>query len=178
MEYEISDAFNPNERAPESSYRAEMLALSASDEDEAFTAALAESKRRDFCPELLDGGLFDDVLEERGCEAPRGKGAQAVPVREGLHQAPEGRPDRREGSLLLDSDPRNSPRRPAIRTTNAIKDWLDPLSRAIPGLKRHGYVERNCRLISLTAVGRVAVSLILADRSAERDRHLNDQAAS
>jgi DNA-binding MarR family transcriptional regulator len=52
------------------------------------------------------------------------------------------------------------------------------ISRAIPGLKRHGYVERNCRLISLTAVGRVAVSLILADRSAERDRHLNDQAAS
>jgi hypothetical protein len=49
MEHEISDDFNPHERAPESTYRAEMLALSASDEEEAFTAALAESKRRDFC---------------------------------------------------------------------------------------------------------------------------------
>lgn len=73
MNHEISDEFNPDARAPESSSRAEMVALNESDEEAAFDAALAESKRLDFCETLLDGGIVSDVLMERGSEAPYGR---------------------------------------------------------------------------------------------------------
>lgn len=73
LEHEISDEFNPDARAPESSSRAEMVALNESDEDAAFDAALAESKRLDFCETLLDGSAVSDELMERGSEAPYGR---------------------------------------------------------------------------------------------------------
>jgi hypothetical protein len=103
LDWKISDDFNPDARAPESSYRAEMLSLSSSDEEEAFDLALAESKRRDFSPELLDGGKLEDVLEERGVEAPRGKALKRFLSERGFMKLPK--PIRLgQRSLILDSD--------------------------------------------------------------------------
>ncbi|HLP69140.1 MAG TPA: DUF5906 domain-containing protein, partial [Rhizobium sp.] len=69
LNHEISDEFNAAARAPKSSNRAEMLALSASDEEEAFNEALAESDNRGFSKMILDSTLLDDELETRGCDA-------------------------------------------------------------------------------------------------------------
>ncbi len=71
--HEISDEFNAQARAPKSANRAEMLSLSASDEEEAFTEALNESTKRDFSKIILDSALLDDELENRSCDAPQGK---------------------------------------------------------------------------------------------------------
>ncbi len=73
LDYKISDAFNADARAPESTYRAEMIALSASDEEEVFNEAMAESTRRDFCDTILDSGLLDDEFEKKGGDAPQGR---------------------------------------------------------------------------------------------------------
>lgn len=73
LDYEIPEDFNPAARAPESTSRAEMVALNESDEETAFDEALAESKRLDFCDTLLDSTLVSDVLEERNVEAPYGR---------------------------------------------------------------------------------------------------------
>jgi hypothetical protein len=127
MEYEISDSFNPNERAPESSYRAEMLSLSASDEDEAFAAALAESSRRDFTPELLDGGLLDDVLEERGCEAPRGKALKRFLSEKGFTRLPKAVRIGKDVHSFWTRYPEKFTNKTGEQNNDAIKDWLDPL---------------------------------------------------
>jgi hypothetical protein len=127
MEYEISDAFDPNARAPESSYRAEMLSLSASDEEEAFTAALAESKRRDFSPELLDGGLLDDMLETRGCEAPRGKALKRFLSEKGFTRLPKAVRIGTHVHSFWSRSPEKFTNSAGDQDNDAIKDWLDPL---------------------------------------------------
>lgn len=73
LEHEISDEFRPDARAPDSSSRDEMIALNESDEETAFDEALAESKRLDFCDEMLDSAIVSDVLMDRGAEAPYGR---------------------------------------------------------------------------------------------------------
>lgn len=127
MEYEISDAFDPNARAPESSYRAEMLSLSESDEDEAFTLALAESKRRDFSPEILDGGLLDDVLEVRGCEAPRGKALKRFMSEKGFTRLPKAVRLGEKVHSFWTRYPEKFISETGVQDNEAIKDWLDPL---------------------------------------------------
>jgi hypothetical protein len=62
MNHKISDEFNPNARAPESSYRAEMVALNETDVAAAFKEALQESTRSDFSKILLDSALLDEIL--------------------------------------------------------------------------------------------------------------------
>jgi hypothetical protein len=127
MEHEIGDDFNPHERAPESSYRAEMLALSASDEEEAFTAALAESKRRDFCPELLDGGKVGDVLEERGGEAPHGKALKRFLSEKGFTRLPKAVRIGEKVHSYWSRTPEKFISAKGVQDNEAIKDWLDPL---------------------------------------------------
>jgi hypothetical protein len=127
MEYEISDAFNPHERAPESTYRAEMLSLSESDEDEIFTAALKDSKRRDFCSELLDGGLVDDVLEERGAEAPRGRAMKRFLSEKGFTRLPKLVRIGEKVHSYWTRTPEKFLSKTGDQDNEAIKDWLDPL---------------------------------------------------
>jgi hypothetical protein len=73
MDWEISEEFDPDARAPESSSRAEMVALNESDEETAFDEALAESTRLDFCDTMLDSALVSDLLMDKGAEAPYGR---------------------------------------------------------------------------------------------------------
>jgi hypothetical protein len=127
LNYEIGDEFNPHARAPESSYRAEMLSLSASDEDEAFTAALAESKRRDFCPELLDGGLLDDILQDRHCEAPRGKALKRFLSEKGFTRLPKVVRVGHNVHSYWTRHPEQFISKSGEQNNEAIKEWLDPL---------------------------------------------------
>lgn len=127
LEYKISDAFDPNARAPESSYRAEMLSLSASDEEEAFDEALAASTRRDFCPELLDGGRVEDVLEEMGIEAPRGKALKRFLSERGFTKLPKAVRAGEKVSRFWTRTPEKFILKSGEQDNEAIKDWLDPL---------------------------------------------------
>jgi hypothetical protein len=127
MEYEISDTFDPNARAPESTYRAEMLSLSASEEEEAFDVALADSKRRDFSPELLDGGLLEDVLEERNCEAPRGKAAKRFLSEKGFTKLPKPMFHAGKTHSFWSQTPEKFISKSGEQDNDAIRDWLDPL---------------------------------------------------
>jgi hypothetical protein len=127
MEYEISDTFDPNARAPESTYRAEMLSLSASEEDEMFDVALADSKRRDFTSELLDGGLLEDVLEERNCEAPRGKAAKRFLSEKGFTKLPKPIFHAGKTHSFWSRTPEKFISKTGEQDNDAIRDWLDPL---------------------------------------------------
>lgn len=127
MEHEIADSFDPDARAPESTYRAEMLSLSASEEDEAFDVALADSKRRDFTPELLDGGLLEDVLEERNCEAPRGKAAKRFLSEKGFTKLPKPMFHAGKTHSFWSQTPEKFISKTGEQDNDAIRDWLDPL---------------------------------------------------
>lgn len=127
MDHKISDAFDPDARAPESTYKAEMLSLSASDEEEAFDAALADTKRRDFCPELLDGGKVEDVLEEIGVEAPRGKALKRFLSEKGFTKLPKPIFINGHTHSFWSRTPDKFVSKTGEQDNNAIRDWLDPL---------------------------------------------------
>jgi hypothetical protein len=73
LEREISPNFRASARAPESSYRDQMIALSRDDETEALIEALTESNRLDFSRTLLDSSLVSEQLVGRGANAPYGR---------------------------------------------------------------------------------------------------------
>jgi 3-methyladenine DNA glycosylase/8-oxoguanine DNA glycosylase len=73
LEREIAPSFKPDDRAPESVAKAEMIRLSKSDEQEGLEKVLAESPRMDMSRQLLNVTDLADELEERGFEAPYGK---------------------------------------------------------------------------------------------------------
>lgn len=127
MEHEISDEFNPAARAPESVYRAEMLALSTSEEDEAFDEVLRNSKRRDFCSELLDGGRLDDELEKVGAEAPRGKALKRFLSEKGFTKLPKVIRIGDKVHSYWSRTPEKFVSAEGVQDNEAIKDWLDPL---------------------------------------------------
>lgn len=127
LEHEISDDFNPNARAPVSSYRAEMLSLSAGDEEEAFDECLAASKRRDFCSELLDGGKVEDVLEEQGIEAPRGKALKRFLSERGFTKLPKAVRIGEKVHSFWTRTPEKFINEDGTQDNDAVKDWLDPL---------------------------------------------------
>ena len=70
---EVSDDFNPRDRAPVSSYRREMVALNRSPEEQALADALEESTEPAFSELLLDSGLVAGEFMEREALAPQGK---------------------------------------------------------------------------------------------------------
>jgi hypothetical protein len=126
-DYEISKDFDPNARAPESTYRAEMLSLSASDEEEAFVVALEESKRPDFSNELLDGGLLDDMLEQRNAEAPRGKAAKRFLSERGFMKLPKALFYKGQARSFWSRLPDKFVNEFGEQDNDAIREWLDPL---------------------------------------------------
>lgn len=73
LERDISTSFSAAARAPASSHRREMVDLSRDDETEALANALSDTKRLDFCNDLLDSALIADELVGRGLAAPLGK---------------------------------------------------------------------------------------------------------
>ena len=127
LEHEISDSFNPNARAPESTYKAEMISLSASDEEEAFDAALAASTRRDFCPELLDGGKVGDVLEEQGCAAPYGRALKRFLSERGFTRLPKAVRTGKDVRSFWTRTPEKFFDSQGRQDSDAVRDWLDPL---------------------------------------------------
>ncbi len=74
LEREIGEDFDPRDRAPESSYRAEMIEMNRSDEERALLDALVESDRIDFTDLLLDSGLIYEEFMERDAIPPNTKG--------------------------------------------------------------------------------------------------------
>lgn len=70
LEYEISDQFNPAERAPESSHRKEMVELNRRDDEVALLDALEESDKPDFSELLLDSSLIYEELMDRDVSLP------------------------------------------------------------------------------------------------------------
>jgi hypothetical protein len=127
MDYEISEGFDPDARAPESTYRAEMMALSETDEGEAFDEVIENSKRRDFCSELLDGGKVEDVLEELGVEPPRGKALKRFLSERGFTKLPK---KVRVGDKIHSYWTRTPDKfldKLGQQDNDEIKEWLDPL---------------------------------------------------
>lgn len=72
MERELSEEFKASARAPVSSYRAEMIELTRTDDSDAFEDALREDSSLDFCSTLLDSSLVSEKLVGRGAPAPYG----------------------------------------------------------------------------------------------------------
>ena len=126
-DYNVSDDFNAKARAPESSYRAEMLALVSSEEDDAFDEALAASKRRDFCPELLDGGAVGDVLEEHGIQAPYGKALKRFLSERGFTRLPKTVRVGDKVKSFWSRTPEKFISTAGEQDNEAVKEWLDPL---------------------------------------------------
>lgn len=124
LEYELSEGFDPNARAPESSYRAEMLSLSASDEEEAFDRALSDSKRRDFSSELLDGGLLDDVLSDAGTEPPRGKALKRFLSERGFTKLPMPVTISGKSHSFWTRQPEKFILNDGRQDNEAVRDWL------------------------------------------------------
>lgn len=73
LEREIGEDFDPADRAPDSSYRAEMIEMNRSDEETALLDALEESERLDFTSLLLDSSLIYDEFMERDAIPPNTK---------------------------------------------------------------------------------------------------------
>lgn len=69
----LSPDFNPKARAPESSYRAEMVALNTSEEVTALADSLEESDLPDYSEFLLDSGKVAEQFMGSDALAPRGK---------------------------------------------------------------------------------------------------------
>lgn len=78
LERQVSEDFKATARAPESSYRDQMVALSRDDETQALIDALEGSKRLDFSRALLDSALVSEQMI--------GRGAQAAPYGRRLNQ--------------------------------------------------------------------------------------------
>lgn len=125
LDYKISDAFNPDARAPESTYRREMISLSASEDDEIFADALAESTRRDFCDTILDSALLDDEFETRGGDAPQGRQRKRFLSEAGF--TPFGRKVKHQGKAkhLWSRTPDLFHDKTGEQNNKLIVDWLD-----------------------------------------------------
>lgn len=124
LEHEISEDFNPEERAPESTARAEMIQLNESDEITAFAEALEASTKRDFCETILDSSLVEDVLEEKGIDAPRSRAlnrflseAGFSPFKPIFHQGKTRRLWTRTPDIFRDKQ--------GAQMNQLIHDWLD-----------------------------------------------------
>jgi hypothetical protein len=73
LERPLSDDFSPRERAPASSYKAEMIEMNRADDEQALLDALEESTRLDFSSLLLDSGLIHEEFMERDALPPNTK---------------------------------------------------------------------------------------------------------
>jgi hypothetical protein len=72
LEREIDPDFSAAARAPLSSYRAEMIELVKTEENEALEDALRENGSLDFCDQLMDASLVSEKLVGHGAAAPYG----------------------------------------------------------------------------------------------------------
>ncbi len=125
LEHEISADFDPAERAPASSARAEMVALNRSEEDEALMDSLSDSKNRDYCDLLLDSTKLADEFTGRDAVAPYGKALNRLLSTNGFTLL---------GRFKIDGKPhRYWSRHPHIwaiddceRLSEQIRDYLDP----------------------------------------------------
>ena len=73
LERSISDDFNAKARAPVSSYKAEMIEMNRSDDEQALIDAMDESGKPDFSGLLLDSGMIHEQFMEREALPPNTK---------------------------------------------------------------------------------------------------------
>lgn len=78
LERQISDEFNPRDRAPVSSNRAEMIEMNRREDEQALIDALEESSRPDFSELLLDASLIHDEFMERDSLPPNTQGTKRL----------------------------------------------------------------------------------------------------
>lgn len=125
LEHEISSDFDPNERAPISANRAEMVALNQTEEDEALSDSLMESRSLDYCDLLLDSSKVADEFTGRDAVAPYGKALARLLSTNGFTLL---------GRMKVDGKPRRYwSRQPEAwaeddheRLGEQIRDYLDP----------------------------------------------------
>lgn len=70
LERELSADFDPKERSPESSYKAEMVEMNRRDDERALLDSLEENPRADYSELLLDSALISDEFMGRDALAP------------------------------------------------------------------------------------------------------------
>lgn len=126
LEYKLSDGFDADARAPESSSRAEMIALNESDEETAFDEALATSNRLDFCDMMLDSAVVGDVLEERGGEAPYGRGLKRFLSERGFSSFPKAVKVGGKTLRLWSRNPERFRDEHGVQDNEKIRKWLEP----------------------------------------------------
>mgnify|MGYP000875857591 CR=1 FL=1 len=73
LERQLGPEFDPKERAPVSSYKAEMIEMNRSDEEQALLDCLEESDRKDFSSILLDSGLIVEQFMDKDALPPQTK---------------------------------------------------------------------------------------------------------
>jgi hypothetical protein len=125
LEHEIGKDFDPNERAPVSSSRAEMVALNRSEEDEALADSLTDSRDLDYCEILLDSTKIAEEFTGRDAVAPYGKALNRLLSTNGFTLL---------GRFKVDNKPhRFWSRHPQIwatddqeRLSEQIREYLDP----------------------------------------------------
>lgn len=125
LEHEIGAEFNPDARAPDSSSRAEMVALNESEEEAAFDAALAESKRLDFCDTLLNGAAVSDELMERGSEAPYGRALNRFLSERGFSMFPKRVKVGKEAIQFWSRTPELFRNEDGTQNNEKIRKWLE-----------------------------------------------------
>lgn len=124
LEREISEDFDPRDRAPASSYRAEMVEMNRPDEERALIDALDESTRLDFSSILLDSSLIYEEFMERDAVPPSTKALNRLLSGQGFTYL---------GRYRIDNERRRFwSQRPEIWSADAdqrgeeIREYLDP----------------------------------------------------
>lgn len=124
LERQISPDFDPRDRAPDSSNRAEMIEMNRADEERALYDALEESDRPDFCGLLLDSGLIYDEFMQRDALPPNTKALNRLLAAAGFTFIGRPRIDGKKRRFWS--------QRPDIWSTDPdvraeqIRDYLDP----------------------------------------------------
>ncbi|AAQ63375.2 DNA primase [Burkholderia phage BcepNazgul] len=78
LEHEVSDTFDPMNRAPDSTARRYMIAMNRSNELEAIETLISESMEIDVSSTLLNASKLPDLMVGMDCELPQTKGLQRV----------------------------------------------------------------------------------------------------
>lgn len=124
LEREIGPEFNPKGRAPESGYKAEMIEMNRSDEEQALLDCLEESERKDFSRLLLDSGLIAEMFMDKDALPPQTKALKRLLSTQGftfLGRFKIGGEKRRFWSQQPEVWSKDEDRR-----GDEIRDYLDP----------------------------------------------------
>lgn len=124
LDHQVSDTFNPYDRAPDSQSKAEMISYSRSEEEEALLEILDEANRMDVCTVLLDSAELADLMSDKGVTAPYGRTMVALLTKNGFTRL--GKFFMNGKSRLYWSQTPSRFRRSGEADRLLISNWLDP----------------------------------------------------